>query len=514
MQTLSQLNQHLDDEHTDVSEAVHEIGVRTWLQKQLSRGTKLAPVAAISKSLKLAEDFHRNGDVGHVGIEATKETDNIVSRVHWQHETPDDTCTFPSCDRRLNNYRNKAINCRQCGRLFCEPHTLYQSRLSRSANYEPVRGIWCRVCALCYHARPWYDDTSGADRPSTMTFIDLRRAAVNQGHLERNRLEKRLDRLLRRLSEPAPTETSVSQLWNLVAGKSAPRHAVEREIVEWEEEDRVLRCPYCTLPFSYQKRKHHCRLCGLVVCGDKDTHCSTLSPFNVEVSNESIQYARPSSSRLEIRMCCVCARTIFGIAQEESEHNLPPQYQRLYANLQQYRTAIEGLMPRFHALLDTLDSDGAPLTKSSLQDAGRVRKRLLDAFAHYDATAKRIKDSPTGSITQKQVQLAIYTHAAQFLQRNMTPLQSLPRLQRPKAAPADTIQTLSLDDLKSEERETQRQTELMTFREQHFLLSESVQEAARRRRFEEVSALRESLKDLEDEIARREAEIVANVLAE
>ena len=38
---------------------------------------------------------------------------------------------------------------------------MYQMKLSRSAQHEPVRGIWCRVCETCYKSRPGYNDYTG-----------------------------------------------------------------------------------------------------------------------------------------------------------------------------------------------------------------------------------------------------------------------------------------------------------------------------------------------------------------
>ena len=38
---------------------------------------------------------------------------------------------------------------------------MYQMKLSRSAQHEPVRGIWCRVCETCYKSREGYNDRNG-----------------------------------------------------------------------------------------------------------------------------------------------------------------------------------------------------------------------------------------------------------------------------------------------------------------------------------------------------------------
>jgi rabenosyn-5 len=58
-------------------------------------------------------------------------------------------------------------------------------------------------------------------------------------------------------------------------------------------------------------------------------------------------------------------------------------------------------------------------------EASAARKRLLDAFAQYDALAKRIRALPTSGpgSSQDRVLAAVQTRASIFLQKHMFPLQ-------------------------------------------------------------------------------------------
>jgi len=38
-------------------------------------------------------------------------------------------------------------------------------------------------------------------------------------------------------------------------------------VKEWVPDDNAASCMVCTKAFSYKRRKHHCRLCGRVICG-------------------------------------------------------------------------------------------------------------------------------------------------------------------------------------------------------------------------------------------------------
>ena len=77
---------------------------------------------------------------------------------------------------------------------------------------------------------------------------------------ETNRLIVRLDKLLANL----PSE----------AGK---RREHEKAVVAWIDEDLVKLCPSCARAFNIARRKHHCRLCGSVMCQD----CSDYVDFDL-----------------------------------------------------------------------------------------------------------------------------------------------------------------------------------------------------------------------------------------
>jgi rabenosyn-5 len=101
--------------------------------------------------------------------------DDVVTKQHWQKPGANDPCSEPMCGKRLNATNGK-INCRKCGRLFCEEHTMYQMKLSRSAQHEPVRGYWCRVCETCYKSRDGYNDHNGRVNSSVIDLTDLFRS--------------------------------------------------------------------------------------------------------------------------------------------------------------------------------------------------------------------------------------------------------------------------------------------------------------------------------------------------
>jgi len=168
---------HLDDNHKNLEE-VKQDEVKDWFKAQMTKAKKFQPLAVLNQKLKGLDVFESNG----VPVIATPprapspsfrarpptkspeprpvDADDAVIREHWQRSGPNDGCSDPGCGKRLNNANGK-VNCRKCGKLFCEEHTMYQMKLSRSANHEPVRGFWCRVCETCYKSRDGYNDHNG-----------------------------------------------------------------------------------------------------------------------------------------------------------------------------------------------------------------------------------------------------------------------------------------------------------------------------------------------------------------
>ncbi len=287
--TLLQLNRHLDDVHQELPEAEQD-EVKSWFDKQVLKAKRFQPLSLINQKLRGLDVFESNETqpvsvaIAPPGrpLETTViDPEELVTRKHWQRPTGNDTCTDPLCERKLGPISG-SVNCRNCGRLFCEEHTMYQMKLSRSATHEPVRGVWCRVCETCYKSREGYNDHVGLSRDHTAHFAAMRTKRVERQRLEVHRLETRLTKLTRLLVE-APPDTGVnSGLLSPLAGQRSQRKAIEQSVVTWEDDTAVSKCPFCKQEFrSWTFRRHHCRICGRVVCADPETNCSSEVGLNV-----------------------------------------------------------------------------------------------------------------------------------------------------------------------------------------------------------------------------------------
>ena len=72
----------------------------------------------------------------------------------------------------------------------------YEMKLDSRARHDPVNGIWCRVCRGCYIGRPGYIENGGVTQRLTDQFLKKRSKTIDRVHLESNRLEKRLEKVI------------------------------------------------------------------------------------------------------------------------------------------------------------------------------------------------------------------------------------------------------------------------------------------------------------------------------
>ncbi|KAI1474893.1 hypothetical protein F4774DRAFT_399054 [Daldinia eschscholtzii] len=550
MLTLLQLNRHIDDVHQELPEFEQD-EVKSWIDKQVLKAKKFQPLSLINQKLRGLEVFESNesppppapaagrASKGPIS-DSPLDPDDIITKAHWQRQGLNDLCTDPACGKRLGAV-NGSINCRQCGRLFCEEHTMYQMKLSRSASHEPVRGYWYRVCETCYKSREGYNDHNGLIRDHMQEFAAIRRKKVDRQTLEISRLEKRLTKLtqlLAHLPEDAGVSSGGASLLSPLAAQRNQRKAIEQSIVTWEEDGKVPKCRFCKQEFTWTFRRHHCRICGRVVCADPQTNCS--SEVGLNVANSSL----PSSEKpggggsisVDVRMCRDCKSTIFSKRDfMESVVHKPPD-QRAYETLKQFERGIQLILPTFQKALLPLQDENNPPSHAQIQEASKIRKRLTDSFTKYDVAARRIRDMKTDSPTQRQLQKAIHQAASAFLHMHMLPLKNLPRMLKHNSSSSssaksrlivnghvasplrngtDRLETASqtseastaVSALETEEKELRER--LIVLEEQKYMVQTMISGAHGARRFEEVSALTRNVEELETEIESVKRKVAA-----
>jgi rabenosyn-5 len=509
MVTLLQLNRHLDDVHSEVEKVENE-QLRSWFRKKVEKARQLQNVTSVFNTglgkLDLFEQDDSQGGSpvvnGTTSGDSTPKrlepppTDSVVTRAHWQEPTGHDKCSDVVCDKTLNG-RNGSVNCRQCGKLFCNGHTMYQMKLSLKANHDP-EGIWCRVCETCFKSREGYNDRSGTMHDVSNEFIACRQRRINVRELEVNKLEKRLVKLINALAELSGD----SGIFNYAS--AGRRKQIEHQITVWQDDKLAPQCPICQQKFGYALRKHHCRVCGKVICADLGTDCSRdvqVGILSNKLDGGSGQL--PRRDDISIRICRDCRDTIF--AKKNFERDLGsarPQILKYYDSMARVKHSIEMLMPRFQGMLLVLDDPESPPSHETLNEAAVVRKRLLDSFMQYDTMARKVLTCQVLTDSEKRLQKQIYLLSAQFLQDHMLPLKALPKALRHANGDAKSsgVPTSSPTTNLSEQEIQNYREQLIVLEEQKFMVTGMISQSKSRRKFDEVVPLEQSLDDLNQEI--------------
>ncbi|KAJ5396953.1 Zinc finger FYVE/PHD-type [Penicillium cosmopolitanum] len=522
MVTLLQLNRHLDDLHQNLEDGTQD-EVKDWFKIQMEKAKRFQPLAVLNQKLKGLDVFESNEN----------QASSVSSRPLASHSH------IPTPNPRNYSTPKTSLQ-RNTGKLLM--------KLSRSAHHEPIRGIWARVCETCYKSREGYNDHNGASRDKMASFKSIRQQMVDKDLLEVSRLEKRLTRLTQLLASlpPDQVQPSATKLFS-IGWQSDQRKTLEQTVVSWQDDASVSRCPFCQQDFSgYSFRRHHCRTCGRVVCGDVGTGCSSevglsITPgtllilvvsgrlfltFSI-VSKSSEKVAANNLLNIDVRLCKDCKSTLFDRRDFEADITHKPPEARSYDNLIQFERGIRLHLPEFQKLLSALQDPRRPPSSAQIADASKVRKRLMDSFAKYDVAARRIRDLPTNSPTQQRLQKAIYQQASSFLHLHMLPLKALPkvlkhapsnggRMSSPATsspntpvngspAPGAKPQDSALASIKYNNRVAASGSTSSLASDTSsakFFVSEMIADANRRRKFDEVSSLAVNVEDLSREIDR------------
>ncbi|KAJ2694797.1 carboxypeptidase Y-deficient [Coemansia sp. RSA 1285] len=391
----------------------------------------------------------------------------LVTRAHWQKPgaagSSVSRCSVPACGTELATQTAGALNCRCCGRLLCAQHCGRRIRLSATAQPSPS-GVYCRCCDDCYdRASPGnrcHQKEEGRTRSLTAAFLHLRKRAIRTALLEGNRIEKRLEKLaIAHAADASGTSALISSDGGaanaLISAAAALQPAraralqtAEQAVVAWEDDAAVTSCPFCSSAFGrLSSRRHHCRLCGRVVCGR--SACSSLlsMPLPPENGNSS---RGPASRVAELRACADCEHVVLRqrdrMVRAQQQLN-PDALARLYAAARECMATVEATLPAFNALAIKLQgssaADSAPMP-GDIARAARIRKQLTAAFNSLDTLSKRIVALPAANASSTRLHVAIRRAIAQYLQLHMFPLtmmmpeRSSPRRSQSRASVASS----------------------------------------------------------------------------
>ncbi|NWT05655.1 RBNS5 protein, partial [Mionectes macconnelli] len=287
----------------------------------------------------------------------------------------------------------------------------------------------------------WEPQEVGATRSHLSEFKKHRAARIDHYVVEVNKLIIRLEKLTS--FDRANTE-------------SAKIRAIEKSVVPWVSDQDVPFCPDCGSKFSIRNRRHHCRLCGSIMCKKcmelislplaskltsaskeaLDSHSSpNSSPNSVHGSRRgSISSISSVSSALDekdddrIRCCRHCRDTLLKREQQIDEKEYTPEIVKLYEKLRVCMAKVDQKAPEYIRMAESLN---AGETTYSLEHANDLRVEIQKIYEFIDALSKKIlslglHEDPQPHPKTLQLQRMIRYSATLFVQEKLLGLMSLP----------------------------------------------------------------------------------------
>nr|CAB3267942.1 rabenosyn-5 [Phallusia mammillata] len=326
----------------------------------------------------------------------------------------------------------------------------------------------------------WEPQEIGITKSHFDTYKKVRDSRIDRFVIESNKVLIRLDKLMGH---------------SKLTGKQNSKE-FEQTLVPWVRDGDVPFCPTCGDRFYVTRRRHHCRLCGSIMC----TKCSLFVPYDfadelVETLRESTssmprQRSRsllvlPQSSSdndMTVRCCHDCYRILRKRKDKIEQKYNQPLLVAFYEKLQTAKTTAEKLAPKYKEMATSLNQGEETF---ELGKANDLRLKLMKLYEVIDVVSKKIaamdteneENPPPGICLQLQSSIRRASHM--YLQENMLTLQSLPSL--PK------LELLQKERRKEQERRVRRQRE------------EAERERAEAKRLQELEKIKQ-----ERELAERD----------
>ncbi|XP_067400447.1 rabenosyn-5 [Emydura macquarii macquarii] len=287
----------------------------------------------------------------------------------------------------------------------------------------------------------WEPQELGAMRSHLSDFKKHRAARIDHYVVEVNKLIIRLEKL-----------TSFDR----TNTESAKIRAIEKSVVPWVNDQDVPFCPDCGNKFSIRNRRHHCRLCGSIMCkkcmelvslplaskltsASKEALASHTSPNSSPNSihgsrRGSISSVSSVSSVLDekdddrIRCCRHCKDTVLKREQQIDEREFTPDIVKFYEKLRLCMEKVDQKAPEYIKMAESLN---AGETTYNLEHANDLRVEVQKVYELIDALSKKIltlglNEEPQPHPKTLQLQRMIRYSATLFVQEKLLGLMSLP----------------------------------------------------------------------------------------
>ncbi|KAI5959390.1 PEP7 [Candida pseudojiufengensis] len=599
MINLSQLNQHIDDLHNDnqmnntsiinshdnlTSTSNNSENDKNKSPKPISKSPSYRRTTPVKKINKLAftEQGFSIGDTNsrdsspepisnfsstNSNKNSTSSTNNSgnhsneISRKHWKHAQSQSQLKCKICSIKLN-VKNGIVNCRKCGELYCNEHTHYQIKLRNPNPDDPTEklpqfdsssnGKLSRCCQLCFMEK-MQAEVNVVDL--TKEFKSKRQIQIDSNQLHRTKIQRNFIKLINLMIDKRFTKQPSKQNSSSFIQTTSKFISIfqidddEKDLVgnNWKNDSIITNCTICFTKFNFIIRKHHCRLCGEIVCDDSNgvrKNCSMYVPImafmeklpNLNYSTRVKDNWSNIDDDLRFRCCVNCKNAILYDWKKQNgstttievgeDLSVFTMYEGLFLQKQQ----ILKLIKKYEEGSIKTDQTKNLNTKQQ-EDNLKIGHKLMLHLKEFEISLLNFKKKfftmeDNKIIVRDEYQLRynkilmnIYQSIATFLQENIIKYRDINELQNSlikqnlanESATNDKDSSVSIESsplprlTKKQIRELREQ--LMVLNEQKFLVEKTIDEFTKNRKFDELTSLIDNKNEIVQTINNLEEEL-------
>ncbi|CCE79687.1 Piso0_001769 [Millerozyma farinosa CBS 7064] len=560
MVSLYQLNQHIDDVHQSSDANTDSHDTRNGQPSTRRNAKESSPPgnrgAANSNTLPTRRRVKLDVLDSNRGFSMSSDTDNEasfsddpavspkvksevrLSRRHWRQPSNDIQCYDSRCRRSLN-IKNGLVNCRKCGNLFCNIHCSKKVRLRNSDNNEGTEyensknGVWARCCDKCYFEKPDFKlGTQVKMNNITEEFMRKRALSTDKKELDRIKIQKRFIKLANLHASYYLSQLSSNRLSSAFSSFIRSTDDIfieqEKETVgpnNWQDDKKITHCNICFTQFNFLLRKHHCRLCGRIVCDNPLTEkqpCSMNVPIgslinklpDLNYSDEIIanrkKLIEADSPSLFLRFCASCKDVLLSdwkVSQENIKHETVFQH---YDRLLVLKHQLLILKPRYEN----------SIVEFNAQEANKLRLKVMNISKDFESQVWAFRNTFFTNSNDRLVAMQeyadiggllqnIYSASSFFLQEFLLDLKELnSKLQSKESATVRKNKDPVSDGPKLTKKQIRElRDSLMVMQEQKFLIENTIEKFTKLRKFDELVPLMENRDELDVAIGDLELQL-------
>ena len=236
----------------------------------------------------------------------------------------------------------------------------------------------------------WDHQEIGATRCFMNQYRPLRDRHVDKLTVETNQVLIRLGKMtsMKTATISSPSEKKMRKM--------------EMEVVQWQSDKEGRFCAICSKKLLLTS-KHHCRLCGYVICSG----CSLFLPMPIAVLLEktnkqcldeqackrALRRAKEQASELDgkldnaVRLCVKCNAIVNKRIQRLESVYTRPRLSLLYLSICDMMKEVDVMLPQYENIVSGLVEGRV---EHSSEEAKRMRFSILQLYESIDAKSKKV----------------------------------------------------------------------------------------------------------------------------